>query len=208
MAYILNKPFTETQRADFICEHQGLNYYENDTCIIMYLDSEKILNDEAVDRTQDVDYKEKIKKENITNSLNSRNKIGNSVSNTLLWDDLLLEAGFLVEALDFEINGTNILVVLTNGDIYFSSDSITFIKTTNIKNALKIKYINSKWYLMTRTGIIYTSIDGTNFTQLITIKDNLDVKANRKENKVSVFTTANDNYYTNTELNKPTNIIA
>ena len=53
---ILTKPFTDKQRADFICEHQGLNYYEDDNCIIMYLDTEKIVDGKAVDRTQDADY--------------------------------------------------------------------------------------------------------------------------------------------------------
>lgn len=56
MSYKLKKPYTDVQRADFICEHQGLNYYEDDNCIIMYLDTEKIVDGEAVDRAQDADY--------------------------------------------------------------------------------------------------------------------------------------------------------
>lgn len=56
MSYKLEKPYTDIQRADFICEHQGLNYYEDNNCIIMYLDTEKIVDGEAVDRTQDADY--------------------------------------------------------------------------------------------------------------------------------------------------------
>src|SRR5574344_495791 len=56
MGYTLAKPFSDVARADFVCEHQGLNYYEDDDCIIMYSNSEKIENGEAVDRTQDADY--------------------------------------------------------------------------------------------------------------------------------------------------------
>src|SRR5574344_3122077 len=56
MSYKLEKPYTDTQRADFVCEHQGLNYYEDDNCIIMYPDTEKIVNGKAIDRTQDADY--------------------------------------------------------------------------------------------------------------------------------------------------------
>src|SRR5574344_2240139 len=56
MGYTLAKPFSDVARADFICEHQGLNYYEDDSCIIMYLDTEKIVDGEAVDRTKDADY--------------------------------------------------------------------------------------------------------------------------------------------------------
>lgn len=48
MVYTLNKPFTDKQRADFVCEHQGLNYYEDDNCIIMYTDDFNIIGDEAV----------------------------------------------------------------------------------------------------------------------------------------------------------------
>lgn len=57
MGYKLTKPYTDIQRANFICLHQGLNYYEDDDCIIMYENTEKIVDGEAVDRTQDIDYK-------------------------------------------------------------------------------------------------------------------------------------------------------
>ena len=56
MSYKLEKPFTDTQRADFVCLHQGLNYYEDDNCIIMYLDTEKIVNGEATDISETPEY--------------------------------------------------------------------------------------------------------------------------------------------------------
>ena len=56
MGYTLAKPFSDVARADFICLHQGLNYYEDDNCIIMYANTEKIVNGVAVDRSQDADY--------------------------------------------------------------------------------------------------------------------------------------------------------
>lgn len=45
---ILNKPYNRKQYADFICINQGLNRYEDDNCIIMYNNSEIIVNGEAV----------------------------------------------------------------------------------------------------------------------------------------------------------------
>ena len=56
MGYKLEKPYTDIQRADFVCLHQGLNYYEDDNCIIMYLDTEKIVDGEAVDMSQTPEY--------------------------------------------------------------------------------------------------------------------------------------------------------
>lgn len=53
MSYKLDKPFTDKQRADFVCEHQGLNYYEDDNCIIMYSDSESVADGVVIDLTQD-----------------------------------------------------------------------------------------------------------------------------------------------------------
>lgn len=57
MSYKLEKPYMDTQRANFICEHQGLNYYEDDNCIIMYLNTEKIVDGEAIDISQTPEYK-------------------------------------------------------------------------------------------------------------------------------------------------------
>ena len=56
MSYKLEKPFTDKQRADFICEHQRLNYYEDDNCIIMYLDSESVTNGIVNDISQTPEY--------------------------------------------------------------------------------------------------------------------------------------------------------
>jgi len=53
MSYKLEKPYTDIQRADFICEHQGLNYYEDGNCIIMYDNSESVTDGVVVDLTQD-----------------------------------------------------------------------------------------------------------------------------------------------------------
>ena len=56
MSYKLEKPFTNTQRADFICENQGLNYYEDDNCIIMYLDSESVADGIVTDISNTPEY--------------------------------------------------------------------------------------------------------------------------------------------------------
>ena len=60
MSYKLEKPHTDIQRADFVCEHQGLNYYEDDNCIIMYLDSENVKDGVVVDISQNSEYMAKI----------------------------------------------------------------------------------------------------------------------------------------------------
>ena len=52
----LTKPYTDIQRADFIVEHQGLNYYEDDNCIIMYLDSESVADGVVTDISQTPEY--------------------------------------------------------------------------------------------------------------------------------------------------------
>ena len=44
MGYTLNKPFTNKQRADFICGHQGLTFIENDKAIYMLEPWETILD--------------------------------------------------------------------------------------------------------------------------------------------------------------------
>lgn len=53
MTNILYKPYTDIQRANFVCEHQGLNYYEDDNCIIMYADSESVTDGVVTDLTQE-----------------------------------------------------------------------------------------------------------------------------------------------------------
>lgn len=52
MSVILNKPFNDKQRADFVCQHPRLNYYEDDNCI-MYSDSESVTGGVVTDLTQD-----------------------------------------------------------------------------------------------------------------------------------------------------------
>lgn len=56
MGYKLEKPHTISQRANFICENQGFNYYEDDNCIIMYLDSEKVEDGIVVDISNTPEY--------------------------------------------------------------------------------------------------------------------------------------------------------
>ena len=56
MSYKLEKPYSDIQRANFVCEHQGLNYYEDDNCIIMYLDSESVTNGVVIDISQTAEY--------------------------------------------------------------------------------------------------------------------------------------------------------
>ena len=56
MGYTLAKPFSDVARADFICEHQGLNYYEDDNCIIMYLNSESVIDGVVTDISQTPEY--------------------------------------------------------------------------------------------------------------------------------------------------------
>ena len=74
MGYTLAKPFSDVARADFVCEHQGLNYYEDDNCIIMYSDSEKIENSEAVDNSAEYKAKqlEQAKAEKLQENINKR----------------------------------------------------------------------------------------------------------------------------------------
>lgn len=43
MSYKLEKPCTDTQRADFVCEHQGMNYAEDDNAIY-FLENWESLN--------------------------------------------------------------------------------------------------------------------------------------------------------------------
>jgi hypothetical protein len=56
MSYKLEKPFTDIQRANFICEHQGLNYYEDDNCIIMYPNTESVIDGVVTDISQTPEY--------------------------------------------------------------------------------------------------------------------------------------------------------
>ena len=54
---ILNKPYTDKQYADFVCINQGLNRYEDDKCVIMYLDSESVTDGVVTDISQTPEYK-------------------------------------------------------------------------------------------------------------------------------------------------------
>lgn len=56
MSYKLEKPYTDIQRADFVCEHQGLNYYEDGNCIIMYSDNESVTGGIVTDISDTPEY--------------------------------------------------------------------------------------------------------------------------------------------------------
>lgn len=60
MAYQLNKPYTETQKADFICLHQGLKPVETDTAFYFLENHEELQNGEIVDVSNTQEYQTKI----------------------------------------------------------------------------------------------------------------------------------------------------
>lgn len=99
MSYKLEKPYTENQRTSFVCEHQGLNYYEDRNCIIMYSNNEKIVNGKSVDRTQDADYIAEQKKQLIQQAKVTRDTAINEITNAKLLDDLQLDAGTITQAI-------------------------------------------------------------------------------------------------------------
>lgn len=61
MSHQIEKPFTDTQRADFICQYQGMKYAENDTAIY-FLEAWETLNADGTisGKATDTDYKLKI----------------------------------------------------------------------------------------------------------------------------------------------------
>ena len=99
MSYKLEKPFTDIQRADFICEHQGLNYYEDDNCVIMYLDSESVINGVAKDISDTDEYKAQVKKQEIQTAKSTRDSAINEITNAKLLDELQLDAGQITQAI-------------------------------------------------------------------------------------------------------------
>lgn len=60
MNYKLEKPFTDTQRADFVCQHQGMKYAEDDTAIYFLEDYEEIQNGEIINISNTPEYQAKI----------------------------------------------------------------------------------------------------------------------------------------------------
>lgn len=56
MSYKLEKPYTDKQKADFVCANQGLNRYEDENCVIMYANTEKIENGVVIDISQTPEY--------------------------------------------------------------------------------------------------------------------------------------------------------
>lgn len=60
MSYKLEKPYTDRQRADFICEHQGMKYAEDDTAIYFLEDYEELQNEEVINISNTCEYHTKI----------------------------------------------------------------------------------------------------------------------------------------------------
>lgn len=60
MSYQLNKPYTETQRADFVCLHQGMKPVETDTAFYFLEEHEELQNDTVIDVSNTDEYKAKI----------------------------------------------------------------------------------------------------------------------------------------------------
>ena len=60
MSYKLEKPFTDMQRADFVCEHQGMNYQEDDNAIYFLEAWETLHNGEIVGLESDESYQAKL----------------------------------------------------------------------------------------------------------------------------------------------------
>lgn len=102
MSYKLEKPYTDKQRADFVCEHQGLNYYEDDDCIIMYLDSESVTNGVVTDISDTDEYKAKVKKQEIQAAKAIRDEAIDKITNSILIDQLL------IKELDLKLAATTI----------------------------------------------------------------------------------------------------
>lgn len=53
MSYKLNKPYTETQKFNFIVAHQGKNFQETSTAYYALEPWEKLINDEVIDNTEE-----------------------------------------------------------------------------------------------------------------------------------------------------------
>lgn len=95
MGYKLEKPYKDKQRADFVHEHQGLNYYEDDNCIIMYSDSESVENGVVTDISGTDAYKAKIKKQQNKQALTTRDKALSHFSDSVASNKILLDLGII-----------------------------------------------------------------------------------------------------------------
>lgn len=66
MSYKLEKPYTDTQRADFVCEHQGLTPVETGNAFYMLEANELFENDEVIiNPNYDAEQAEIVKQANI-----------------------------------------------------------------------------------------------------------------------------------------------
>ena len=61
MGYKLEKPYTQEQRADFVCQYQGKTPIETDNAFYMLENHEKVENDVIIDISETAEYKTKIK---------------------------------------------------------------------------------------------------------------------------------------------------
>lgn len=59
MCYKLDKPYTNKQKADFVCEHQGMKSVETSDAIYMLEDYEELQNGEVIGSETDPEYLEK-----------------------------------------------------------------------------------------------------------------------------------------------------
>lgn len=60
MGHTLNKPYSEEEYADFVCEHQELIPIETDSAFYMLEAHEKLQNGEIVDVSETDEYKAKV----------------------------------------------------------------------------------------------------------------------------------------------------
>lgn len=210
MANILTKPYTNKQRADFVCEHQGLNYYEDDNCIIMYENTESVTDGVITDISETPEYLAKqVIKSNIS-ALDTFTQTLDVKTNNKVIHEFMLDANYLINAVDF-VAQTNsevlyICAILSSGDIYtYNSVDAVFTKRQNIPFVVALKEDDADFYLMNSKGIIYKSTDfGVTFSELVTVKSGLGVYNDRIVNETSIANTAYLDYLNTLDVDTPT----
>jgi len=66
MSYKLDKPYTDTERADFVCLHQGMTPVETDEAFYFLEAYEEMQDGIAVDVSEDADYITAVKAQKLT----------------------------------------------------------------------------------------------------------------------------------------------
>lgn len=72
--YKLDKPFTDIERADFICLYQGLIPYEDNNALYMFADNNELQNSSIVGsntKTQNIELQNSTKKVQLQAQINS-----------------------------------------------------------------------------------------------------------------------------------------